>query len=246
MELREFLKLLPKYKNILIIVPLVTIIISYFLVRNLADKYVSNAQIATGIVDQTRQLLDPLGGNLQQTKIYGDFSNLIEVMKLKKMIDQVSYHLIIHDLSSKAPFRKLTLGKLFTTITPRERDKAISVFQYKLDHMQPLSLYDPYENELNDMLLYMGYDERSIRTDLVITRDDYSDFISVSYTSENPQLSAFIVNTLCADFIVYHDSIVKQNQTAAIKFLADLLEQKRKALQDKTDSLQDYKVKTMC
>ncbi len=51
MELREFLKLLPKYKNILIIVPLVTIIISYFLVRNLADKYISSAQIATGIVD---------------------------------------------------------------------------------------------------------------------------------------------------------------------------------------------------
>ncbi len=59
--------------------------------------------------------------------------------------------------------------------------------------MEPLSLYDPYENELNDMLLYMGYDERSIRADLLISRDDFSDFISVSYTSENPQLSAFIV-----------------------------------------------------
>lgn len=243
MELREFLKLLLKYKNVLIIVPLVTIIISYFLVRNLSDKYVSKGQIATGIVDQTRQLLDPLGGNLQQTKIYGDFSNLMEVMKLKKMMDMVSYHLIIHDLTSQTPFRKLTLGKPFTNITPAERSKAVSVFQSKLDKLEPLSLYDPYENELNDMLLYMGYDERSIRAELIITRDDFSDFISVSYTSENPQLSAYIVNTLCAGFIVYHDSVLKQNQNAAIKFLADLLEQKRKALQDKTDSLQDYKVK---
>lgn len=243
MELREFLKLLPKYKNILIIVPLVTIIISYFLVRNLADKYVSQAQIATGIVDQTRQLLDPLVSNLQETKVYGDFSNLMEVMKLKKMIDQVSYQLIIHDLTSQTPFRKLTLGKPFTNITPEERQKAVNVFKYKLAHLEPLSLYDPYENELNDMLLYMGYDERSIRAELVITRDDFSDFISVSFTSENPQLSAFVVNTLCSGFIVYHDNILKQNQQAAIKFLAQLLEQKRKTLEDKTDSLQEYKVK---
>jgi len=243
MELREFLKLLPKYKNILIIVPLVTIIISYFLVRNLPDKYISNAQIATGIVDQTRQLLDPTGGALQQTKVYGDFSNLIEVMKLKKMIDQVSYQLIIHDLTSSTPFRKLNLGKPFTNISAAARAKALGVFKYKLAHLESLSLYDPYENELNDMLLYMGYDQRSLRAELIITRDDFSDFITVSYTSENPQLSAFVVNTLCSGFIVYHAAIVKQNQTAAINFLAQLLEEKRKTLEDKTNSLQQYKVK---
>lgn len=243
MELREFLKLLPKYKNVLIIVPLVTIIISFFLVRNLSDEYVSNGQIATGIVDQSRQLLDPLEGNTQETKIYGDFSNLIEVMKLKKMMDQVSYQLIIHDLTSNTPFRKVTFGKSAVSMSADDRKRALAVFRYKLDRLEPLSLYNTYENELNELLIAMKYDERSIREDLTITRDDFSDFISVSYTSENPQLSAFIVNTLCSGFIAYHATIIKQNETAAMNYLTQLLAEKRKALDDKTNMLQDYKIK---
>jgi succinoglycan biosynthesis transport protein ExoP len=58
MEFVSFLKVLWKHKNLLIIIPLVTIIISYFLVKNLADKYVSKSQIATGIIDESRHLLD--------------------------------------------------------------------------------------------------------------------------------------------------------------------------------------------
>ncbi len=54
-QIFKFLHLLKKYRLTLIIVPIVTIVITFFLVRNLPNSYVSQAQISTGIVDETQQ-----------------------------------------------------------------------------------------------------------------------------------------------------------------------------------------------
>ncbi|MFD0793900.1 exopolysaccharide transport family protein [Mucilaginibacter litoreus] len=242
MELGNFFKLLWKHRLLLIIVPLVTIIISFFLVKNLADKYVSNAQIATGIVDQSRQLLDadPTGSAKEQS-IAHEFSNLIEIMKLKTLINQVSYQLILHDLSNDVPFKPES--KLFKTMNPRARAHAIEVFTQKFKNKQPLSYYNKDENGLNELLRSMKYDERSLRKDLYINRDEDSDFITVAYESNNPQLSAFVVNVLCSQFIDYYTHTVRKNETDAVNYLSDLLEQKRQILNKKTNELQEYRIK---
>lgn len=241
MEIKEFFKLLLKYKYVIIIVPLATVIISYFLVRHLPDEYESNGQIATGLVDQTRQLLDPLTSSMQDARVYGQFSSLIEMMKLKKMMDMVSYNLIIHDLTSDKPFRGL--GKHYIHMNQAQKVKAVALFNYKLKNLQPMNLTDPYEDWLNDLLVEQYYDERILRKCITITRDEDSDFITVSAKTNNSQLSAFIVNTLCQGFITYRHHIEKQNQTGALSYLTRLLEEKRIALANKTDSLQRYKIR---
>jgi len=241
MEIAKFFKLLHKYRNTLIIVPLVTIIGSFFLVKNLPNNYISHAQIATGIVDASRHLLDKDDNvNAQEQQVFREFSNLIAIMKLKKLINQVSYQLMIHDLSNPNPFRKFS--KELTALHPYERDRALMVFKSKFQRMEPLSLYDKEEDKLNDILISMKYDERSIMKELTISRDEDSDFISVSFDSENPQLSAFIVNTLCNQFIAYYTQNVRQNETNAVNFLAKLLEEKKNALSKKTEELQKYKI----
>ncbi|PTR00934.1 uncharacterized protein involved in exopolysaccharide biosynthesis [Mucilaginibacter yixingensis] len=241
MEVKDFFKLLKKYISILIIVPAVAIMVTFFLVRNLPDEYVSNSRIATGIVDQTRQLLDQNETNVQDTKIYTEFSNLMEVMKLKKMYDMVSYNLILHDLNSKTPFRKSS--KMMASLTVQQWKDAVAIFNYKLKHLEGLSLVNPKENSLNKMLIEMRYDERSLSKAITITREDFSDFIIVSASSENPQLSAYIVNTLCQGFIDYHTKIVQQNELAAVRYLSNLLNERRDTLAVKTGKLQNYKIK---
>ncbi|AMR32677.1 hypothetical protein A0256_15230 [Mucilaginibacter sp. PAMC 26640] len=241
MEFANFLKVLWKHKNLLIIVPLATIIISYFLVKNLADKYVSNAQIATGIIDESRHLLDKESNSAaQEQQIAQGFSNLIEIMKLKKLINQVSYQLILHDLTSPTPFKPYS--KLFLTMNAGAKNHAIALFNQKLKRMEPMDFYNKDENGLNELLRSMKYDERNLREDLQIIRDEDSDFISVSYESANPQLSAFIVNVLCREFISYYTHTIRQNETDAVNFLAKLLAEKRDALNKKTAQLQQYKI----
>ncbi|MBK0378795.1 exopolysaccharide transport family protein [Mucilaginibacter segetis] len=242
MEFANFIKVLWKHKNILIIIPLVTIIVSFFLVKNLADKYISSAQIATGIVDESRHLLDKdPTGIIQDQQIDHEFSNLIEIMKLKKLINQVSYQLILHDLTSPVPFKPHS--KLFETMNQAAKKHAVDVFTYKFNHLEALDYYNEDENGLNELLRSMDYDERELRKDLTIYRDESSDFITVTYESQNPQLSAFVVNVLCKEFINYYTHTIKQNETDAVKFLAALLKAKRDTLNEKTQQLQNYKIK---
>ena len=242
MELSSFFSLLRKYLYILIIIPLVTVIVAYFLVKNLSDEYISQTQIATGIVDASRHLLDKDNTpNAQEDEIVREFSNLTEIIKLKKLIDQVSYQLIIHDLSSPSPFRHL--NHQFKNLSPEAVQHALEVYRAKLQIGEPLSLYNKDENGLNELLISMHYDERSLRKDLDIERDGESDFISVSFTSENPYLSAFVVNTLCKEFITYYTVNVKRNESNAVTFLSNLLTEKRNALNAKKNELQQYKIK---
>jgi uncharacterized protein involved in exopolysaccharide biosynthesis/Mrp family chromosome partitioning ATPase len=240
MELKDFFKLLYKYLPILIILPIITVVVSYFLVRKLPKEYVSSGQISTGLTDQSRQIIDPLGANLGENRINAQFSNLIELMKLKKMIDMVSYNLIIHDLSSPKPYRQL--GKDYIHMSAAQKIDAIKVYTSKLQSLEALSLDDTYQEWLNGLLIEMSYDERSLRKTMEISREENSDFLSVSATTENAQLSAFMVNTLCQGFIAYHNSILKRNQEDAITFLTKVLDDKRKALDSVTQKLQQYKI----
>jgi succinoglycan biosynthesis transport protein ExoP len=241
MELGNFFKLLWKHKNLLIIIPLVTIIVSFFLVKNLADKYISSAQIATGIIDESRHLLDADQSGAKEQSIAHEFSNLIEIMKLKTLINQVSYQLILHDLKETVPFKPYS--KLFLSMNDAARKHAIEVFTNKFNKRESLSYYNKDENGLNELLRSMGYDERSLRKALYMNRDEDSDFISVYYESANPQLSAFVVNVLCKEFIDYYTHTVRQNETDAVNYLSKLLDEKRNALNTKTNQLQQYKIK---
>ncbi len=244
MDFKDFFKLLVKYLKVLIIVPVVTMAVAFFLVKRLANDFVSSGQIATGIIDQTGQLVDPVTSNLQESRVNGEFSNLIELMKLKKMMDMVSYQLIIHDLTSNQPFRPV--GKYYIHINdPQESAKkasTIEAFKSKLSRLEGLSINDPNENWLNGLLISMNYDERSLRKTIEISRDENSDFISVKATTENPELSAFMVNTLCQGFIAYQTGNLKQNEKTSIQFLSKLLDEKRAALDTITNKLQNYKI----
>ena len=242
MELSSYFSLVGKYKYIIIIIVLATVIASYFLVKNLPDEYVSSTQIATGIVDASRHLLDSKDNpNAQQDQITREFSNLTEIIKLKKLVDNVSYQLIIHDLTSPTPFRRL--NHQFKNLSQPAIKHALVVYRAKLENSEPLSLYNQDEKGLNELLISMRYDERSLRKDLTVDRDGESDFITITYTSENPELSAFVVNTLCKEFLNYYTVNIKQNESNAIDFLSRLLEEKRNALAQKKDSLQQYKIK---
>jgi succinoglycan biosynthesis transport protein ExoP len=243
MELKEFFKLLLKYKYILITVPMVAVIVTYFLVKHLPDEYESHGQIATGIVDQTKQMLDPITSTIQETMVSGKFSNLIEVMKMKKMRDMVSYKLLIHDLTDPKPFRKFP--KYYEHWGPKDTEKALPVLRAKMERLEPLYLTpggNTYEDWLNGLIVGKHFDERSLDKAFTISRAEDSDFITVLASSDNPILSAFMVNALIKGFIDYQTSLVKGNEAGALTYLTKLLEQKRQALVNKTDSLQLYKV----
>ncbi len=243
MELGGYLSLLYRHRFTLIIVPILTIIITYFLVRNQPENYTSEAQVATGIVDKTQQALNDnttTGGSPGQDQITQDFDNLIEIIHSKKMLDQVSYQLMMHDLTSPDPFRKPC--KLMTQMNREAREHALAVYTDYYNNRKALSLYNPDQAGLSNLLGCMKYDDESISKKLSIYRAQNSDFINIDFTAENPEMTAFVVNVLTHEFITYYNSVIKDNQAKAMSFLGTLAKAKRDTLDKKIDQLKNYKI----
>ncbi|MDB5119538.1 MAG: family ATPase [Sphingobacteriales bacterium] len=239
MELANFFKLLSKQKFTLIIIPLITIIISFFLVRNLPNVYQSESPLSTGLVDQTQQILNS-NETTQESQINQEFSNLIEMMHLKKVFNQVSYKLMIHDLTSDQPFR--VPSKDVEDLNISARQHAIKIYNERYEKNEPLSLLIQDEKGLQNVIGSMRYDYSSLNNKVNIYRSQNSDFITVGFESEDPQLSAFVVNTLIDEFIKFYSQQVKTNQIKAKNFLNNLLKQKRSSLDEKLNGLKNYKI----
>src|SRR6476620_6198311 len=120
MELMNFLKRLKRYRYILVFVPVVTAIIAFFIARKLPNKYVSHARIASTIADKSKQLVTATSQG--EAEIAQEFDNLLQTLTLNKVIDRVSYKLILNDLQSPMPFRKASNN--IEVLTPEQRKAA--------------------------------------------------------------------------------------------------------------------------
>lgn len=240
MELTNFLKLLYKHRFTLIAVPLFAMGITYYLTRKLPKVYVSKARIAAGIVGQNQKRVLDNQDFSQDSKISQQFSNIMEIMQMKRILDQVSYQLMLHDLTDKYPFRKPS--KLLSQLNKSAREHAINVYTDLYRKKESLSLFDNDQNGLNRVLVSMRYDDESLLSKLLIYRVSNSDFIDLTFESENPDLSAFVLNTLCNEFISYYTALVRENQFRTINFLDSLVNDKRDSINNKVLELKNYKI----
>lgn len=240
MELTKFLNLLQRYRTVLIVVPLISVLVTFFLVRNLPDLYLSETDLSTGIIDPSQHVLGSADVVVEESKAGQQFSNLLEIIRLGKVVDQVSYSLMIHDLSNRRPFR--AESKLLQQLNGSARAHAIRIFNYKYQHREPLDLTNSDEAGLKKVLVAQKYDAENIKKELTIYRTDNSDFIHLGFTSEQPQLSAFTLNTLCKEFITYTTADQQKNKVNANEFLQKLVKQKQDTMNAKIAALRNYKI----
>lgn len=243
MDIKSFLKLLNRFKWLLIIVPILTAVITFFLVKNLPQVYDSEAQIATGIIDQSKQVVVGGNQNMDFFKISQQFSNIIERMKMRKVMSVLSYTLICHDLDNpKGAFKPYS--KNIDSLSENERKEISQLYHEKLLRRDVLTISDNKGKfRLFDLIVSMGYDQDNLNKKLNIYRPDGSDFINVYFSSENPELSAFVVNTLSEEFINSYGRDVSVNQNNSIALLDSLLKKKESLMNQKNAALKDFKMK---
>ncbi|MDR6806140.1 uncharacterized protein involved in exopolysaccharide biosynthesis [Dyadobacter sp. BE34] len=240
-EVVQFLRLLQRNKITLILVPLITVIVCYFLVRRLPDTYESHARIATGLVDKTDQVVTRAKDE-QDQQIARKFESLIQVMRLKRTLDQVSYRLILNDLKGlkdstwREPVRELE------EMSKADKAKAVALITQKYQKHEELFLWKQEEKKLNDIIVEMGYGANTLREKLIIYRTGVSDYIDVEFEAEHPDLAAYVINTLAQEFISDNSSRVVGNNKKTIDFLASFMQQKLQALNDRMNTLKNFKI----
>ncbi|WP_316844651.1 lipopolysaccharide biosynthesis protein [Pedobacter psychrodurus] len=236
----KFLKFVRRYRLALVLVPVITIIITAILVRNLKSSFISQAQISTGIVDETQQqsvIIEAVQGE----QVRQQFSNLIEMIRMKRVLNQVSYLLIIHDLTAQKPFKPKS--DLVETLNKDAITHAIAIYRQKYDKNEELDLTIPDEEGLSRVLKSMNYDADGLKNKISVFRSGESDFITVQFEAESPELAAYVVNTLSAEFIKGYISLIKASQIKANNFLRNMLSEKTDTLATRMARLKNYKIR---
>ena len=235
------LKILKRKLGILIGVPVLAVVASYFLISEMGDRYKSTAQIATGFTTDDAVKLSETPAT--PFDVSTNFTNTIESMRSLPVLSLVSYKLVIHDLEDEKPFRVFDESKEKNIIIDEKAiTKALALFKEKLKDIKTLNMYDTQDQMLFAILKGYGYDSETLRKDLKIKRVENSDFISVEFLSENPFLSALTVNTVCQEFIRYNKTLKTDRSTESIEFLKTIVDEKKKLLDKKTDSLNKFRL----
>ncbi len=234
-------KILKRKLGILLGVPILTVVASYFLISEMGDRYKSTAQIATGFTADDAVKLSETPAT--PFDVSTNFTNLIKSMNSVPVLNLVSYRLVIHDLEDEKPFRVFDESKEKNIIIDEKATtKALALFKAKLAGMKPLNLYDPQDQLLFAVLKGYRYDVETLSKDLKIQRVENSDFISVDYFSESPFLSALTVNVLCQEFIRYNKTLKTDRSSESIEFLKTIVDEKKKILDQKTDTLNKFRL----
>jgi polysaccharide biosynthesis transport protein len=206
-------------------------------------EYMSTAQYSTGFA-QTQKV------SLQLTEIFDvnqiDFriNNVIETFKSPIVLAMVSYDLMLHDLDSEHPFRRLEKDDLAdTSFIKADLPKARLILREKLTNLKLLSTYDPQEKKVWDLLNLYSYDEENILKKLNVERVPKTDYLNVSFSSENPELSAYIANKIGVKFKEFFNSLTSTNTKESLYKLDSLRESKRREVDTLRNKLQRFREK---
>ncbi len=240
MELTTIFRLLFARKWILIIIPLVAAVLAYVFSLGTEKKYRSSALLSTGFttnegIQITEERVDLWAAGVK-------FDNMIQKMNSEQVIGLLSYHLMIHDLTEKIPFRQFSRGnEKKLELSKAEAEAMVVIFKEKLEKMELLSSFDDREKELIAWMERFGYNGWMLKSNLSIKRTGSTDFVDVSFVSESPQLSAFVVNKLSDEFIRFDSSLKSNNSSESVKFFADIVAEKKKIIEDKAAFLERFK-----
>ncbi len=234
MDLIYFFKVLFRRKWIILGLSALAVLASYIFLYNKKSLYISQAQYSTGFTAEKVRLVDGSSGiDIYTADV--KFNNAIETFKSPKVINTIAYKLLLHDLKNpekayRHPSKRDLESDLYKAV---DIQKAIKVLEERLRNNQLLSSDTNDEKILIEYFKLYGYDYDSLIYYLTIERVGRTDYLNIFFRSENPALSALIVNALGQEFLNYYKNLSSQRTGENAEGIKRIVT----AQQDKIDSL---------
>ncbi|MBS1659473.1 MAG: AAA family ATPase [Bacteroidetes bacterium] len=236
MDFLYLFKVLLKRKWLILGAAVLASVVAWTFTRNQPKKYRSQAQVSTGFT--VNEEIKITNDNFSFYEADVKFNNVIVTFQSPTVVSLLGYNLILHDLESASPFRRLNSKQqesaLFREV---DKDQAIKVFRNKLESMSMLTSFKPDEKKLLEYLALYGYDYPNLSAALLVQRLQRTDYIQIDFTSENPELSAFVVNTAFLQFIRYYQNVRSNKNQGSIDTLQNLVERRKQELDAKNAQL---------
>ncbi len=208
MDLIYFFKVLLRKKWIIGSLSLLAVIAAFLFLHNKKEVFKSQAQYSTGFTAEKVRLVDGSSGiDIYTADV--KFNNVIETFKSPKVINAIAYKLLYHDLVNPgAAYIRLSekskSSDLYKAVNP---DTAIQILRETITQNKLLSSNTEKEKVLIEYFKLYGYDYDNIRSHLLIERVGRTDYLNITYWSENPDLSALVVNAMGDEFLNYYKNL---------------------------------------
>ena len=244
MNINYFIKIIFRRFWLLITVPLLALIAVLYFTKDYKREYLSTAQLTTGftVSDQVK-VNDNKTSSIQESEV--KFNNVIQNITSLKVASLMAYSLMLHDLISPVPYRKPTEQNLNSKIYLRVSSRKTyyeRILKGHLDSLQVLNSYNSDERLLLEFLRLYSYDYESLIKDQVFAaRVENTDYIYVGARTENPELSAAMVNTLSSYFLKLNNLQRIERFDESINTFKSLANQKKLEFDKKTDLLKSFK-----
>lgn len=238
MDFAYLFRVLLKRKWIIIGTSFAAALIAFLVARDNKKLYRSTSQFSTGYTNSEEVRVNPDTYNFMEADT--KFENVRVTASSSTVVSLLGYKLLLHDLSSPRPFRRLTeREQQLPLVKSIDMAKAAQTLESKWETMSLLTSYLPEEKNLLELLALYKYDFKSISKYLEVYRVSRTDFIQVDYQSENPELSAFVVNQLFDEFIRYYQSMRSERSTESIDTLRSMVEKKKADWDAKNEALRN-------
>lgn len=203
MELKGFLQVLSNRKWLLLAIVSVSVLATYLIATQAPPDYKAQIRLVAGITNGSNSMFT-LGDErgLERYEVETRFRHLEEMIQSPRVLSLVSYQLMIHDLSESAPFRELTEVK--NSFSNDELRIVLRNLRTKRDSMQMLNASDELELRHLKLIESLGYNHESLRQDLDVRRVPGTDYISIEYTGDKPDMAAFVVNQVGREFVRFY------------------------------------------
>ena len=240
MDLMFFINALLRKKWVIIICTGAGLCAALLFTFTKKNMYLSAATYSTGFtMKQQVKMTSDEGLNIFE--IDQRFKNVIETFKSPVVISMLSYDLMLHDLTAEKPFTILTAKeKSKDAYKQADLEKTRQILLEKKATKDILKAYDADENKVYGLLQLYQYENESILDRLTVDRVTGTDYLNIIYRSENPEMSAFVVNTIGKEFISFFNSINDTRIVESAGRLDTLAAKKRKEIEEKTKQLADY------
>ena len=246
MDIAALFRVLLERKWILIFIPLLAAVVTFFVMSSMPKEYKSKSQISTGFTINND--IAQLDGSYNAREADIKFGNLMETMKSPILIGMLSYRMMLHDLTADYPFKRIEDEKLNTLrsspnnyVGNLTKQQLSELLESKLDSITLLTSYKENEKEAIQLLRFYGYDYDAILRNLQVKRANYSDYINIEFTSANPELSAFATNAIVEELIRYNNNMSSSRLDRSLEYYTRLVQQKREELDEKSDALKTFK-----
>ncbi|MBK9319455.1 MAG: hypothetical protein IPM91_11950 [Bacteroidetes bacterium] len=246
MNLLEFIRLIARNWKVLVLFPLTTAGIVFFLTRNTKKEYVSNTQVYTGIASGYG-ITSGENDRVDYFAVNNAFDNLMATIKSRETIEEVGMRLLAkHLLVEKPSYKELSdenFNHIKELIPEKLRKQLVAKGSEELTFFRIESYKKSKEvNEIVSILSSPGsiYGLEVISANMNAQRKQSSDMIEISYKSNDPAVCQQTLQYIVDVVMIRYKGIKGTETNNVVKYFEEQLRLAAQRLRKSEDKLRDY------